>query len=146
MQNENRSFSLGLLKPDCEERGLVEKILVMISDAGLEIVAIKRLLLTTNQIDIFYKRCKNDDYFDAMSSFLRSGYVTAYIVHGDDAIGRLNKLVGFNEPSKALQGTIRSLGIDIRRNLAHSSENREDFLNEATIIFGVEELEQIGAL
>jgi len=139
-------FSLGLLKPDCAERNLTEPILQMVRDIGLELVLVRTLHLTDADIKKFYQKIVHEDYFDEMSVFLRSGSVTAYVVKGQDAITRLNKLVGFNVPSLAEAGTIRSLGYDIRHNLAHSSENREDFLREASVIFSEAELIEIGAL
>ena len=146
MSKTIKSFSLGLLKPDCQSRRLIDKILHMIVDAGLEIVAIKTVRLNSTQIKAFYSQCIGEDYFEEMSSFLQSGYVTAYIVRAEDAISRLNSLVGKTDPKFARPGTIRALGIDIRHNLAHSSESHKEFLKEARIIFSDKELLSIGAI
>ena|SRR3989344_6873944 len=86
------TFSLGLLKPDCEERGLTNLIFEMIQEAGLKIVAIKTVLLTKQDVEIFYTGCRNESFFSDLSLFLRSAPITAYIVSGNNAIETLNKL------------------------------------------------------
>lgn len=139
-----KEYSLLLLKPDCIQRGLAEIILAKVRAAGLEIVATKTLKLTKKDVEIFYKDVRNDGYFDGLSQFMQSGPVTGFIVKGENAIAILNELVGFTEPSKAKAGTIRSMGIDIRRNLAHSSNSKLAFLREARVIFDEQELKNIG--
>jgi len=139
-------YSLGLLKPDCIQRGLVETILAIVKATELEIVAIKTLTLTKKDVEIFYEDSRNDDYFDDHSQFMQSGSVTAFIVKGENAIEILNELVGSTEPSKAKAGTIRSVGIDICRNLVHSSDSRLAFLREARVIFDEQELKDIGIM
>jgi len=139
-----KEFSLGLLKPDCIQRGLVVTVLEMVRRAGLKIVAIKKLTLTKEDVEIFYANCRNEDFFEGLLEFMQSGPVIGFIVEGENARDVLTELVGFNEPSLAKVGTIRSMGIDIRHNLAHSSRNKEDFLREANVIFTKDELREIG--
>jgi len=136
--------SLCLLKPDCIQRELTETILKMVSATGLEIVAIKTTTLTKEDIKIFYKDYRDDDYFDDLSQFMQSGPVTVFIVKGENAIEILSELVGFTEPSKAKTGTIRSMGTDICRNLVHSSSDQLAFLHEVGVIFDKQELKNIG--
>jgi len=137
-------YSLGLLKPDCSQRGLTETILEMVRATGLEIATIKTLTLTKEDVEIFYKNIQNDDYFDSHSQFMQSGPVTVFIVRGENAIEILSELVGFTEPSKAKTGTIRSMGTDICRNLVHSSSDKLAFLHEVGVIFDKQELKNIG--
>lgn len=139
-------YSLGLLKPDCIQRGLAGTILEMVRTTGLKIVAIKTLILTKENIEIFYKDYRDDDDFDSLLQFMQSGPITGFIVKGENAIGVLNELVGFTEPSKAKPGTIRSMGIDICHNLAHSSHIRFEFLREAKVIFDEQKLKDIGVI
>lgn len=139
-------YSLGLLKPDCIQRGLTETILEMVRTTGLKIAAIKTLTLTKEDVEIFYKDYRDDDYFDSLLQFMQSGPITGFIVKGENAIEVLNELVGFIEPSKAKPGTIRAMGIDVCHNLAHSSHSRLDFLREAKVIFGEQKLKDIGVI
>lgn len=137
-------YSLGVLKPDCSQRGLTEVVLEMVRATGLEIVAIKTLVLTKEGMEVLYKDSRNDDYFNDFSQFMQSGPVTGFIVKGENAIEILNELVGATEPSKAKTGTIRSMGTDICRNLAHSNHDRLAFLREVRVIFNEQELKDIG--
>lgn len=132
--------SLGLLKPDCLERGLDRWALKKVQDYELEIVLTKRLTFTPELVDAFYPQCRLRDYYGGLCTHLCSGPSLVYIVRGEDAIDRLSALVGFNEPAFAAPGTIRSQGESIRRNLAHSSENFDQFFREAVVIFTKEEV------
>mgnify|MGYP001562269068 CR=1 FL=1 len=144
MQYDDRYFSLGLLKPDCTERDLLDTALQMVRAAGLEIVALKPIKMTAEDVVAFYPQVLKEEFFDEMSLFLQSGISIAYIVKGEDAIGILDELVGETDPADAEPGTIRSMGESIRRNLAHSSDGQESFLREASVIWSDDELERIG--
>lgn len=130
--------SLGLLKPDCLARGLDEWALEKVQHHGLEITLTKRLLFTPELVDAFYPQCRLRDYYAGLCAHLCSGPSLVYVVRGEDAINSLNALIGFNEPAFASPGTIRSRGENIRCNLAHSSENFDQFFREAVVIFSKE--------
>lgn len=133
-------YSLGLLKPDCIERDLIDTVLDIVRAEGLDIVLTKQLRLNQDLIDLFYPQCKPHSYYQGLCEHLLSGPVFVYIVRGEGAIARLNRVVGINDPSKSPEGTIRNMGQDIRRNLAHSSENFDQFFREAVMIFSKEEI------
>lgn len=135
--------SLGLLKPDCLERGLDAWVLEKIQHHGLEIILTKRLVFTPEMVDAFYPQCRSRDYYSGLCAHLCSGFSLVYVVRGEDAINRLNVLVGFNKPAFAAPGTIRSKGENVRRNLAHSSENFDQFFREAVVVFTKEEVMDI---
>ncbi len=139
-------YSLGLLKPDCGRRGLTGTVLEMVRTTGLKIGAIRTLTLTKEDVEIFYKNYRGDDYFDDLLQFMQSGPVTGFIVKGENAIEVLDELVGSTEPSEAKPGTIRAMGTNICCNLAHSSRSRIDFLREAKVIFGEKKLKDIGVI
>jgi len=145
MAMENRLFSLGLLKPDCVAHGLTARILRLVLAKGLKIVAVRTVRMTDQDVRVFYDKIHDEDFFPGLSAFLQSGVSIAYIVYGEDAMGVLNELVGATDPKDAAPNTIRSMGEDIRHNLAHSSENRYDFLREAGVIWSNKELEEMGA-
>jgi nucleoside-diphosphate kinase len=133
-------YSLCVLKPDCVERELVEKCLEMITDHGLEIVMQDRKTLTLLEVRLFYYQCRKEPYFEDLCRHMTSGDCHGVVVAGRRAIERLNALVGFNEPQFSLPGTIRKMGHDIASNLAHSSQNIDQFLKEAMIFFSKEQV------
>lgn len=131
-------FSLCLLKPDCIERDLVGRCLEMITDVGLEIVMQDRRQLSLDEARLFYYQCRTEPYYDDLCRHITSGDCHGVVVSGRRAIERLNALVGINEPQLSLPGTIRNLGQDIANNLAHSSENFDQFFREVVIFFSKE--------
>lgn len=134
-------YSLGIMKPDCVERGLIDRVLSMVINAGLKVMAVKILCLKQSDIDIVYERCKYKEFYKDMSAFLLSGDVCIYVVEGSDAINRLNVLVGETNPLLADSGTIRGeLGESLRRNITHSSMNEDSFWKELNVFFTAEEI------
>lgn len=131
-------YSFCLLKPDCVDRQLVERCLQMITDQGLEIIMQDRRPLNLTEARLFYYQCRSEHYYDDLCRHITSGDCHGIIVSGRRAVDRLNALVGINEPQLSLPGTIRSLGQDIAHNLAHSSENFDQFFREAIIFFSKE--------
>lgn len=132
--------SFCLLKPDCVERQLVERCLKMITDQGLEIVMQDRKTLSLAEARMFYHQCRTEPYYDDLCRHITSGDCHGVIVSGRRAIDRLNALVGVNEPQLSLPGTIRNMGHDIANNLAHSSENFDQFFRETMIFFSKERI------
>lgn len=132
--------SFCLLKPDCVERQLVERCLKMMTDFGLQIIMQDRRSLTLAEARLFYYQCRSEDYYDDLCRHITSDECHGVIVTGRRAIDQLNALVGINEPQLSLPGTIRNMGHDIAHNLAHSSENFDQFFREATIFFSKERL------
>lgn len=132
--------SFCLLKPDCIERQLVERCLKMITDQGLEIIMQDRKQLSLAEARLFYYQCRTELYYDDLCRHITSGECHGVIVSGRRAIDRLNALVGVNEPQLSLPGTIRNIGHDIANNLAHSSENFDQFFRETVIFFSKERI------
>jgi nucleoside-diphosphate kinase len=110
----------------------------MVREAGLEIVEARQIpRLSDDQIEAVYGWCRANSYFQGLCDFLKSGPVVAYLVRGDQAIDRLNQLVGATDPAIALPNSIRGrFGESIRRNISHSTLNRESCLREAQALFG----------
>lgn len=132
------NYSFGLLKPDCIKRGLEEELFKIIESAGLKIIASKRVRLTKKEVDIIWASCVKEDFYEEMLEFSLSGDSTVFIVEGEDAIVRLNNLVGHYDPAIAKEGTIRKrFATSLMENLVHSSINEEVFWEETTLFFEV---------
>lgn len=129
-------YSFGMLKPDCIERKLEKEVFEKIESAELVVLTKKKVFLRQEQIDIIYSYCKLSDFYQAMSAFLLSGECEVFIVKGDDAVNRLNNLVGYRDPLFADEGTIRRcFGETTRRNIIHSSNNKMTFWKEVVLFF-----------
>jgi len=130
------NYSFGMLKPDCIERKLEKNVFERIESSGLIVKATRIVALKQEQIDIIYPCCKSGDFYQEMSKFLLSGRCEVFIVKGDDAINRLNDLVGYRDPLFAKEGTIRHcFGETIRRNIIHSVSSDLAFWEEVSLFF-----------
>ena len=132
----NQSF--GLLKPDCLERGIQEDIFKMIRSFDLKIIKMKKVQLNEKNVDAIWSSCRNEYFYKDMVRFLTSGKCIVFLVEGEDAINRLNVLVGHYDPLKAGKGTIRGpFGCSAMENVIHSSLNEEAFQREANLFFSL---------
>lgn len=139
-------FSFGILKPDCIQRELVHEAFRRISSAGCEIVISKTMTLTETDILHVYSRCVEQPFFDEMKQFLTSSNCIVYVIKGvsNNAIEDLNNVVGSTDPKEAKAGTLRELGKTLTYNLAHSSNNLENFIKESGHFFSERELLKVG--
>ncbi len=134
------NYSFGLLKPDCLKRGIEKEVLATIEAVGLEIVAIKRVRLTRKEVDIIWTPLLTESYYEEFLEFSLSGDCIVFIVKGDDAIARLNDLVGHYEPMRAEKSTIRhQFGRSAMENVIHGA-GEEMFRKEASLFFTQSEL------
>ena len=138
-------YSFCILKPDSVQRGLVDEIIRIIVGNGFSVICKKRFRFTSEIVELVYGHAKGKDHFGPMTQFLISGDSIAMVVESscNDAIQRLNSLVGDTDPNKARPGTIRKLGESIRHNLIHSTSSKETFHKEVKLFFLPEELEKI---
>ena len=132
------NYSFGLLKPDCLKRGIEKEVLIAIESVGLEIVAIKRVRLTKNEVDIIWVPCLKEDFYNDLLEFSLSGDCIVFIAKGDDAITKLNDLVGHYDPARAEKGTIRHrFGTSLMENVIHSTSTEETFWKEVFLFYPI---------
>ncbi len=138
----NSTFSFGMLKPDCLQRQLEAEAFRRITCSGLQVPLKKQVRLTQNDVSVLYSAVKDKPFYEEMSYFLTSSDVVVFIATGGglDTIKLLNRIVGFTDPSLAKKGTLRELGQNVRRNIAHSSSNIEEALKSLHHFFLNEEL------
>lgn len=93
--------------------------------SGLKILLQKKFRFDRKGVEIVYNRCMGMEFFEGLADFLTSGDSIALLIEDVDnnAIRKLNSIIGNTDPKLAKQGTIRSLGQDIRYNLAHSTSD-----------------------
>src|ERR1700732_1473865 len=100
-----RTFSI--IKPDAAARNLTGAINAMIEQAGLRIVAQKRVRITREQAQTFYAVHRERPFFGELVDFMISGPVIVQVLEGDAAIAKYRDLMGATDPAKAAAGTIR---------------------------------------
>ncbi len=133
--------TLSIIKPDAVEKNKIGAILSKFEDAGLRIVAAKRLHLTQAQAGAFYAVHKERPFYASLCEFMTSGPVLVSVLEGEGAIARNRELMGATDPAKAAEGTIRKLyATNIERNAVHGSDAPETARVEIAFFFNGLEL------
>ena len=101
----NRTFSI--IKPDATRRNLTGAVTKMLEDAGLRVVASKRIQMTRAQAEGFYGVHKERPFFNDLVSFMVSGPVVVQVLEGENAVQRNRDIMGATNPEQAADGTIR---------------------------------------
>ena len=128
--------TLSIIKPDATRRNLSGAINARIEQAGLRIVAQKRLKLTREQAEAFYAVHRERPFFDSLCAFMTSGPVVVQVLEGDNAIARYREVMGATDPAKAAAGTIRKeFAESIEANSVHGSDSAETAAREIAFFF-----------
>ncbi|AZU03372.1 nucleoside-diphosphate kinase [Glycocaulis alkaliphilus] len=134
-----RTFSI--IKPDATKRNLTGKINALIEDAGLRIIAQKRIHMTKAQAETFYGVHRERPFFNDLVSFMISGPVVVQVLEGEDAIAKYRTVMGATNPANADEGTIRKLFAEsIEANSVHGSDAPETAAEEIAYFFAGLEL------
>lgn len=130
-------YSLAILKPDCLQRRLSEKVIRILKDNEFQIILMKQLRLSKGDVEYVWRDCLSEDWFASFAEFMMSFDSLILVVKHDegDAIAKLNELVGSADPQKSDFSKVRSTGESIRRNLIHSTKNEKTFWYELPYFF-----------
>ncbi len=128
--------TLAIIKPDCVKGGNIGKVISMIEEKGLKIVAVKMVELSRKEAEGFYYVHKDKPFFESLISFMTEGPVVLMALSGENAISRWREIMGATDPAKAEDGTIRkSMGTNIERNCVHGSDSPESAKFEVNYFF-----------
>ena len=134
-----RTFSI--IKPDATARNLTGAINAMIEQAGLRIVAQKRIKMTREQAETFYAVHRQRPFFGELVEFMTSGPVVVQVLEGDNAVAAYRDIMGATDPAKAAAGTIRKVHAkSIGENSVHGSDAAETAVEEITQFFAGNEI------
>ena len=134
-----RTFSI--IKPDATRRNLTGAVTKMLEDAGLRVVASKRIHMTRDQAEGFYGVHKERPFFNDLCTFMTSGPVVVQVLEGEDAVTRNRTVMGATNPQQADEGTIRKTYAEsIEGNSVHGSDSDENAKIEIAYFFKPEEI------
>ncbi|MBT0668575.1 nucleoside-diphosphate kinase [Novosphingobium profundi] len=134
-----RTFSI--IKPDATRRNLTGAITKMLEEAGLRVVASKRIQMTKEQAEGFYAVHAERPFFGDLVSFMISGPVVVQVLEGEDAVKANRDVMGATNPADAAEGTIRkTFAESIEANSAHGSDSDENAAIEIAYFFKPEEI------
>jgi nucleoside-diphosphate kinase len=120
-----RTFSI--IKPDATRRNLTGKVNAVIEDAGLRIVAQKRIQMSRAQAEKFYEVHKERPFFGELVDFMISAPVVVQVLEGENAVARYREVMGATNPAQAADGTIRKLYAEsVGENSVHGSDSLEN--------------------
>ena len=133
-----RTFSI--IKPDATRRNLTGSVNAVIENAGLRIIAQKRIRMTREEAETFYAVHKERPFYRDLVTFMISGPVVAQVLQGDNAVARNREVMGATDPKKAEAGTIRAqFAENIEANSVHGSDSAENAAVEIAFFFaGIE--------
>lgn len=135
-----RTFSI--IKPDATKRNLTGKINAVIEEAGLRIVAQRRIRMTDEQAKKFYEVHAERPFYGELVEFMTSAPVVVQVLEGDNAVAKYREVMGATNPEQAAEGTIRKLyANNVGENSVHGSDSLENaaaeiaqFFTEADIV------------
>ncbi len=134
-----RTFSI--IKPDATKRNLTGKIIAKFEEAGLRVVASKRIHMTREQAEGFYAVHKDRPFFGELVDFMISEPVVVQVLEGEDAIAKNREVMGATNPAEAAEGTIRKeFALSIGENSVHGSDAPETAAEEIKYFFTDEEI------
>ena len=136
MNNNSLERTLSIIKPDAVERELETKIKKIFLDNKLNIVDSKKIQISKEEAEKFYKVHKTKPFYEKLCSYLSSGPIIVIILDGENAIQKNRNLMGATDPKKAKDGTIRKLyGISVDKNSVHGSDSSESAKAEIGFFF-----------
>ena len=134
-----RTFSI--IKPDATRRNLTGKVNAVIEDAGLRIVAQKRIRLSRAQAEEFYGVHKERPFFGELVEFMTSAPVVVQVLEGPDAVAKYREVMGATNPAQAAAGTIRALYAEsVGENSVHGSDSLDNAKVEIAQFFSDAEI------
>ncbi len=135
--------TLSIIKPDATRRNLTGQINARFEEAGLRIIAQKRLCLTNAQAEAFYAVHKERAFFADLCAFMTSGAIVVQVLEGENAIMRNREIMGATNPVNAEEGTIRqAYGESVEANSVHGSDGPKTAAQEIAYFFAGIEISQ----
>ena len=129
-----RTFSI--IKPDATRRNLTGKIVAKFEDAGLRVIASRRMRLSQADAEAFYGVHKERPFFNDLVKFMISGPVVVQVLEGEGAIAKNREVMGATDPNKADKGSIRAdLATSIDENIVHGSDAPDTAAREISFFF-----------
>ena len=134
-----RTFSI--IKPDATRRNLTGAITKMLEEAGLRVIASRRIRMTRDQAEGFYAVHKERPFYNDLCAFMTSGPVVVQVLEGENAVLRNREVMGATNPEQAAEGTIRKTYAEsIEANSVHGSDSDENAQTEIAFFFRPDEI------
>ena len=132
----NIEQTLSIIKPDAIERDLQDQIKNEFKNNGFEILKEKKIHISKEEAEKFYKVHESKPFYSDLCSYLSSGPIVVMILEGANAVLANRKIMGSTNPKDAEENTIRKLyGISIDKNSVHGSDSLDNAKEEIKFFF-----------
>ena len=133
--------TLSIIKPDATERNITGRIIAKFEEAGLRVVAQKRIRITREQAEAFYAVHRERPFYRELVDFMISGPVVVQVLEGENAVARNREVMGATNPKDAKPGTIRAeFARSVGENSVHGSDAPETAREEIKFFFRDDEI------
>lgn len=133
--------TLSIIKPDATRRNITGKVIDRLEQAGLRIIAQRRILLTQERAEEFYGVHRERPFFADLVAFMTSGPIVVQALEGENAVARNREVMGATNPAEAAEGTIRKdFAESIEANSVHGSDGPETAAEEIAFFFSADEI------
>ena len=128
--------TLSILKPDAVERNLENKIKSFYENKNLKILKSKKVQISKEEAEEFYKIHQTKPFYDKLCNYLSSGPIIVMILEGENSISKNREIMGATDPLKAKEGTLRKIyGTSIDKNSVHGSDSLDNATKEINFFF-----------
>lgn len=133
--------TLAILKPSAIQRGILGEVISRFEKKGLQIVGMKMLNLTDNQLQIHYSHLVDKPYYGRIKDSMQASPVIVMALKGVDAVNVVRKITGITNGRDAAPGTIRGdFSISVQENIVHTSDSIETAERELKRFFETDEI------
>jgi nucleoside-diphosphate kinase len=134
-----RTFSI--IKPDATRRNITGKVIAKFEEAGLRVVASKRIRITRSQAEGFYEVHKERPFYRELVEYMISEPVVVQVLEGENAILKNREVMGATNPENAAPGTIRKeYALSVGENSVHGSDAPDTAAQEIKFFFTDDEI------
>ena len=128
--------TLSIVKPDAVERNLENRIKSFFKEKGLKIQKSKKVHITKEEAEEFYKVHQTKSFYQDLCNYLSSGPIVVMVLEGEEAVSKNRQIMGATDPLKAEKGTLRKMyGLSIDKNSVHGSDSTENAKIEIRFFF-----------
>ena len=132
----NIEQTLSIIKPDAVERNLQDQIKQEFINKGFEIIKEKKIHITKEEAERFYKVHESKPFYNDLCAYLSSGPIVVMTLQKENAVIENRNLMGATNPVDAEEGTLRKkYGISIDKNSVHGSDSLENAKIELDFFF-----------
>ena len=133
--------TLSIIKPDATERNITGRIISKLEEAGLRVIAQKRVWWKKKDAKKFYEVHKGQPFYKDLVNFITSGPIVLQVLEGEGAVAKNREVMGATNPVDAEPGTIRKdFGVNHQRNSVHGSDSSETAKKEIGLCFKKSEI------